>query len=172
MVVRIPTTCQCSTWKAHILINQNHPTACWKSSCLEMERATHSVHKARNNFQSACTKNGSSQLTNWIKTELPKCCSLMRSLSRISLFGGTPSKYPSHKSNPQLDASFGSKLVLWASCKLWHVQFKCVRCLKLLTSKDVYNRARTVLDLKNAYYLAYEYFECHDYRGTSQSWDH
>ena len=55
---------------------------------------------------------------------------------------------------------------------MWQVQFKCPRCSKKLAGKGLYNRVRTVLELKSAHYLASEYLECTDCKGTFQTWDH
>ena len=79
---------------------------------------------------------------------------------------------PRHRGFPQPDYYFGRRLFLWAPYQMWQVQFKCPRCPKKLAGKGLYNKVRTVLDLKSAYYLASEYLESTDCKGNLQTWDH
>ena len=78
---------------------------------------------------------------------------------------------PQHTGYPQPQHYFNKPLFLWAPYRMWRTLFKCPRCPKSLTSKGLYNRVRTVLDVKGSYYLACEYLECSECSGTFQTWD-
>ena len=57
--------------------------------------------------------------------------------------------------------------------KMWQVDFKCPHCTtpRSLRSKGMYQHIRTVLDLKDFYYLAGEYMDCNHCSGTFVAWD-
>lgn len=65
------------------------------------------------------------------------------------------------------------RLFLWMPRRMWNFDFKCSHCITphSLRSKGVCNRIRTVLDLKDFYYLAGEYMDCNYCGGTFVSWD-
>ncbi|XP_064391951.1 uncharacterized protein LOC135339658 isoform X4 [Halichondria panicea] len=67
------------------------------------------------------------------------------------------------------------RLCLWAPRMLWKVDFKCPQCTTTrynLWSKGLYHNIRVVLDFKDRYYLAAEYYECRICKGTYAAWDH
>lgn len=57
--------------------------------------------------------------------------------------------------------------------KMWAFDFMCPTCKPKtsLTLKGLYKRVRSVIDLKNKYYLAAEYLECRSCKGTFISYD-
>ena len=74
---------------------------------------------------------------------------------------------------PSLGSYFYKRLFLWMPRKMWLFDFKCPCCVRhSLTSKGLYNRVRSVIDIKNRYYLAVEYLECSSCKGTFISYDH
>ena len=75
---------------------------------------------------------------------------------------------------PLVSDYFQRRLFLWMPRKMWASEFKCPCCpiVYSLTSKGLYNRVRSVIDLKNRYYLATEYLECSSCKGTFLSYDY
>ena len=65
------------------------------------------------------------------------------------------------------------RLFLWMPRKMWSVDFRCPRCHspQSLRSRGIYNHVRTVMDIKDFYYLAAEYIECGTCKGTYIAWD-
>lgn len=63
---------------------------------------------------------------------------------------------------PSAPSYFHRRVFLWMPRMMWNSDFKCPNCkgAHYLTSKGLYNRVRTVVDLKSRYYLAAEYMEC------------
>ena len=86
-----------------------------------------------------------------------------------------PPQPPGPKSTlsvPSAGSYFLRRLFLWIPRKMWHHNFTCPNCSNTsLTSKGVYNRVRTIVDLKDQYYLATEYLECRSCKGTFLSYD-
>ena len=86
-----------------------------------------------------------------------------------------PPQPPGPKSTlsvPSAGSYFLRRLFLWMPRKMWHHNFTCPNCSDTsLTSKGVYNRVRTIVDLKDQYYLATEYLECRSCKGTFLSYD-
>ena len=86
--------------------------------------------------------------------------------------------YPPHpqapsRNLPSLGSYFYKRVFLWMPRKMWLFDFKCPCCVRhSLTSKGLYHRVRSVIDLKNRYYLAAEYLECSSCKGTFISYDH
>lgn len=80
---------------------------------------------------------------------------------------------PNFLSVPVAASFFQRRLFLWMPRKMWSFDFKCPVCKTStsLTSKGLYNRVRSVIDLKNRYYLASEYLECRSCKGTFISYD-
>lgn len=80
---------------------------------------------------------------------------------------------PQLKSAPVVASDFQRRLFLWMPRKMWAFDFSCpnYRPTTFLTSKGLYNRVRSVIDLKNKYYLAAEYLECRSCKGTFISHD-
>ncbi len=66
------------------------------------------------------------------------------------------------------------RLCLWVPRLLWEVELKCPQCTTrhILWSKGLYHNIRVVLDLKDSYYLAAEYYQCKVCNGTYAAWDH
>ena len=64
------------------------------------------------------------------------------------------------------------RLFLWMPRRMWAVDFKCPQCqTESLKSKGIYNRIRSVVDLKDMYWMATEYLYCPKCGVTIQSWD-
>lgn len=96
----------------------------------------------------------------WSQTLVWKCGGIL-----LNQLGQTPSgRLPEH--------TFLMRLFLWMPRRQWHYNFTCPNCpATALTSKGPYNRVRTVVDLKETYYLATEYLECHSCKSTFLSYD-
>lgn len=83
-----------------------------------------------------------------------------------------PPSIPVSQTKPVPKQYFTRRLFLWAPSLMWRVDLHCPRCpSKSLTSKGVYNRVRMVLDVKDWYYLAAQYHECSECRGTYIAYD-
>ncbi len=80
---------------------------------------------------------------------------------------------PNSKSTPAVASYFFSRLFLWMPRRMWAFDFQCPVCKppSSLTSKGLYNRVRSVVDLATKYYLAAEYLECRNCKGTFISYD-
>ena len=80
---------------------------------------------------------------------------------------------PDGKTVPIVAPYFHRRLFLWMPRKMWAFDYKCPICKNAtsLTSKGLYNRVRSVIDLKNRYYLAAEYLECRSCKGTYIAYD-
>ena len=81
---------------------------------------------------------------------------------------------PDVKNIPAVESYFHKRLFLWMPRKMWAYDFKCPNCTQRptsLTSKGLYNRVRTVIGVKNKYYLAAEYLECPSCKKTYISYD-
>jgi len=80
---------------------------------------------------------------------------------------------PNFLSVPVAASFFQRRLFLCMPRKLWSFDFKCPVCKTSpsLTSKGLYNRVRSVIDLNNRYYLASEYLEFRSCTGTFISYD-
>lgn len=73
---------------------------------------------------------------------------------------------------PVPEQYFRRRLFLWMPRKMWRYNFTCPSCPhRSLRSKGIYNRVRLVLDVNSYYYLAGEYMDCLDCKGTYISWD-
>lgn len=61
-----------------------------------------------------------------------------------------------------MESYFLKRLFLWAPRKMWKSLLRCPvsTCRGELVSKAMYNKLRKVIDLKNQYYLASEYYQC------------
>lgn len=81
---------------------------------------------------------------------------------------------PQENRIPLVSDYFHRRLFLWMPRKMCASEFKCPCCpiVHSLTSKGLYNRVRSVIDLKNRYYLANEYLECSSCKGTFLSYDY
>lgn len=80
---------------------------------------------------------------------------------------------PDWKSTPIPAPYFHRRLFLWMPRKMWSFDYKCPVCKNMtsLTSKGLYNRVRSVVDVKSRYYLASEYLECRSCKGTYIAYD-
>ena len=80
---------------------------------------------------------------------------------------------PDSQSIPVAAPYFFRRLFLWMPRKMWAFDFKCPVCQHTpsLTSKGLYNRLRSVIDIKSRYYLAAEYLECRSCKGTFITFD-
>lgn len=80
---------------------------------------------------------------------------------------------PNSKSTHAVASYFFSRLFLWMPRRMWAFDFQCPVC-KLpssLTSNGLYNGVRSVVELAATYYLADEYLECRNCKGTFISCD-
>jgi hypothetical protein len=79
----------------------------------------------------------------------------------------------SSRNLPSLGSYFYKRLFLWMPRKMWLFDFKCTSCVRhSLSSKGLYHRVRSVIDIKNRYYLAAEYLECSSCKEMFISYDH
>jgi hypothetical protein len=80
---------------------------------------------------------------------------------------------PNWTTRPSPEAYFYRRFFLWMPRKMWAFDFKCPTCSdsQSLTSKGLYNRVLSVIDLTGRYYLGAEYLECRSCRGTFISYD-
>ena len=85
--------------------------------------------------------------------------------------------HPPHYRLPLRQPSPGDyhrrRMLLWMPRRMWQVQFTCPNCStpRPLRSKGLYGHIRTVIDLKDMYYLAGEYMDCNACSSTFISWD-
>jgi hypothetical protein len=83
-----------------------------------------------------------------------------------------PPEQPLNVTVPVPARYFTHRLFLWMPRLMWRVALTCPNCpLQLLRSKGVYNRLRLVLDMSSYYYLAAEYHDCRDCKGTFIAYD-
>ena len=83
-----------------------------------------------------------------------------------------PMTLSSAGSPPSAESFHLRRLFLWAPRKMWNINFKCCHCPCVsLTSKGLYSHVRLVVDLKDSYYLASEYWEYRSCKGTFIGWD-
>ncbi|PIK44872.1 hypothetical protein BSL78_18257 [Apostichopus japonicus] len=78
---------------------------------------------------------------------------------------------PSTTGKPVVSQYFSKRLFLWMPRRMYQVDFLCPTCNISLRSKGIYNRVRLVLDVSDFYYLAAEYMDCKQCRGTFISYD-
>lgn len=85
-----------------------------------------------------------------------------------------PPPYEAPRGKPFPESYHLRRLFLWMPRRMWQVEFTCPHCTtrsQPLRSKGLYSHVRTVVDLKDCYYLAGEYMECNVCSGTFISWD-
>lgn len=82
-----------------------------------------------------------------------------------------PYQAPIGKPSPQFYHQ--RRLFLWMPRRMWEFNFMCPHCStpRPLRSKGMYTNIRTVLDLRDFYYLAAEYMDCNHCSGTFVAWD-
>nr|XP_061797805.1 uncharacterized protein LOC133589111 isoform X1 [Nerophis lumbriciformis] len=81
--------------------------------------------------------------------------------SGLQLWWQPPERLPYYTQPPASSAVFfQSRFFLWCPYKLWGCKLECPKCKHQLTGCGLYKTLRTVLDLRDWYYMATEYLEC------------